>query len=353
MKKLLALAGSWMKIFILAVFLALFFKSCFFDVYTIPSTSMIHTLIPGDVLMVNKLRYGPKINRTILSIPFLHKYIPFTAGVKSYLETISLPYFRFPGYAEIKRNDLLVFHYPVDDLFPIDHRSFYVKRCIGLPGEKIEVKNDLVFINDTLITESPALTFPYKIISEKDLTPLMDSLQIPEGGSTGQKNVWEFPLDSNLFHIISTYKGIKNIEKINTESGFNDENIFTHQFETNQNISFFGPLQIPKAGDTIFLNSSNIYQYERIIGNFEGHQLSVSPDGEIFIDKVLSSYFIPELNYYFVLGDNRLNSSDSRFWGFLPEDHIQGRASLVVYSISQNPVFSGKMNWSRCLKWVK
>ena len=295
---------------------------------------MASNLIPGDVIVVNKLRYGPKLCRTVLSIPFLHKHIPFTSGVRSYSEAINFPYFRFPGYADISRNDLLVFHYPIDDLFPIDHRTYYIKRCIALPGEKIQVVNDAIIINDSIIKEVDGLSFPYTIKTELDLRLVTDSLKITEGGRIHEKNTWELILDSQKIEIFKTDLHIDNIKRHQLKEKERDENIFSAGQDEKWNISYYGPIVVPKAGDTIYLSESNIKLYERLIKVYEDHQLSVSPEGEIFIDKVQTDFFIPELNYYFVMGDNRHNSSDSRFWGFVPEDHIQGRATMILYSVS-------------------
>jgi signal peptidase I len=225
-----------MKIIGLALFMALFFKSCFFDVFTIPSTSMASNLVPGDVIVVNKLRYGPKLFRTILTIPFLHKHIPFTSGARCYSEAIALPYFRFPGYAEISRNDLIVFHYPIDDLFPVDHRTYYIKRCIALPGEKIQIKNDEIYINDSIIEDVEGLSQPYRIKTPLDLRNVADSLNITEGGRIHDKNTWELTLTEEMVKVFSDTLKIENIERIRLKENEKDENIFSENSDDKWNV---------------------------------------------------------------------------------------------------------------------
>lgn len=342
------LIKDWLKIFGLALFLALFFKSCFFDVFTIPSTSMVNGLLPGDVVVVNKLRYGPKLFRSLLTIPFLHKYIPLTDGVKCYNEAIELPYLRFPGYAEIERNDLIVFHYPMDDLFPVDHRSFYIKRCLGLPGEVLEIKDDMVFIDGIKIKEPTTIAHRYQIKTKKEVENLMDSLNSFDGGKTIHATIWEISLDSSSAVDLSSKEYIESISKIKHPANEIDEYIFSAG-ENKWNLSNYGPIKIPAKGDTIFLTNENIDLYKRLINDYENHRLDISPEGEFFIDKIQSTYYIPEMNYYFGIGDNRHNSSDSRYWGFIPEDHIQGRASLILYSLSAGKNNSA-FNLSRSFK---
>ncbi len=352
MKKIFQGVREWLKVFGLAIILALFFKSCFFDVYTIPSTSMSSTLRSGDVVVVNKLAYGPKINRTILSIPFTHKYIPMTEGVESFSEAINLPYFRFPGYRDIQNGDLIVFHYPMDDLFPIDHRSFYIKRCVAIPGDTLEIRMDSLFINSRYDSGAVGLSYNYMVQSKADLLPYSDSLDISEGGSTSHDGIWQFTLDKDQKAILESDNRVKEVKKVYSLEKIRQENIFAREGDK-WNTSFYGPLVVPGAGDTIEINKENISLYERIISVYEGHHLSVSPEGKIYIDKLESDYFVPEMNYYFTMGDNRHNSSDSRFWGFVPEDHIQGKASSVIYSVKPYGENSGSLRWDRFFKSIE
>lgn len=310
---------------------------------------MVTRLLPGDVVVVNKLRYGPKLFRSLLTIPFLHKYIPFTDGVKCYNKAIELPYLRFPGYAEIERNDLIVFHYPMDDLFPVDHRSFYIKRCVGLPGEVLEIKDDQVIVNGEKIIEPLSIAFRYQVKTKKEVENLMDSLDSEDGGITVHATIWEISLDSLSAVELSTKDYIEYVQRIKHPVNEIDEYIFSSNQKEKWNLSNYGPIKIPLKGDTIFLTTENIELYKRLIVLYENHRLDVSPEGEIYIDKIQCTYFIPELNYYFGFGDNRHNSSDSRYWGFIPEDHIQGRASLILYSFSAG-INKSSLNLKRSFK---
>lgn len=313
---------------------------------------MVSTLLPGDVVLVNKLRYGPKMFRTPLSLPFLHKYIPFTAGKKCFTEVLSLPYYRFPGYAEVRRNDLLVFHYPNDDLFPVDHRTYYIKRCIGLPGDTVEISGNKAAVNGRPVYHPEGLSFRYTIKSAKGTGNFFDSAGVVEAGATIDASLWEATLDNAMLMLAGRKFGQENIRPYSIAKNEPDENIFASASGHGWNAAYFGPIRVPGAGDSLLLSPQNLALYERIISVYEGHQLSVSPEGEIYIDKAPAEYYIPEMNYYFVLGDNRHNSSDSRHWGFVPEDHVQGRAWVVLCNVGSGAGGENVFNMNRILKWL-
>lgn len=308
---------------------------------------MVSTLIPGDVIFVNKLKYGPKITGSPLTIPFLNKHIPFTGGIPAYSDVIRFPYLRLPGYGSVKRNDLLVFHYPLDDLFPVDHRTYFVKRCLGLPGEQIEVRNDVVFVNDTALKEEAHYSYPYMLETNKPIDDLIEELEVYQGGRIHNQFTWELVLNEAAAKIIREDERTLKMKRVTISANQWDDHIYPGSDHYKWNLSNFGPIYIPKSGDTIQLNEDNIVFYQALIEKYEEHQIQVSPEGEVIIDKIPTSYYVVEMNYYFVMGDNRHNSSDSRFWGLLPENHLLGKASYVVYSMDQNG-----LKWNRLFKSI-
>ena len=346
MRKVRQSIREWAFVIILSAFLALFVKSFFFDVFTVPTTSMTRTLLPGDVIFVNKLAYGPRLTRTPLSIPFTTKYIPFTRGWKSYSEIIRLPYLRLPGYASISRNDLIVFNYPMDDLFPVDHRTFFIKRCVGLPGENLRIADDLVYADGEAIPEKETFTYPYMVKTNTEIETLIHHLGIMEGGRFQNEHTWELYMTAAQADSVRADKGIREIHRMTMPT--DGEHSRLYPWENSRNLSNVSEIRIPKNGEIIELNAKNIALYSPIIEKYEGHSLKVSPEGEIIIDKIPVRQYKVEMDYYFVMGDNRYNSIDSRFWGFLPEDHILGKAEMLVYSSDRDGV-----QWDRIFKFLE
>ena len=347
MKRVFASLKEWGIVLLLSLVLALSFKAFLFDVFVVPTSSMVSTLLPGDVILVNKLTYGPKITSSPLSLPFVDKYIPFTKGVHSYSDIIRFPYLRIPGYGEVRRNDLLVFHYPLDNLFPVDHRTYFVKRCIGLPGENLQVVNDVVSVDGKPLEDENFVSYPYFLESSEPMDELIETLDIYQAGRIHNQNTWELVLNDDCLEPIQNDPRTKKLKRVRISQNQWDDQIFPGSAQFKWNLSNFGPVYVPKSGDTLKLTEENIELYRGIISDYEEHQLQVSPEGEIIIDKIPVTTYTVEMDYYFVLGDNRHNSSDSRYWGLLPEDHLVGKASLIVYSIDQKG-----FKWNRFLKSV-
>jgi signal peptidase I len=235
----------------------------------------------------------------------------------------------------------------LDDLFPIDHRTYYVKRCIGLPGEHIQLSSNFVIIEGEILDAPNRVSYPYLVETNTVRQLNFDSLHILEGTQVKPGLSYELVLDKERKEQLTADQQIRSVASITPNIRETDDDIFPVGIVKGWNKAFLGPIYIPAEGDTIKLSSENLSYYTRIIETYEGHLLEVSPEGEIFVDKVPTEEYIFEQDYYFVLGDNRQNSSDSRYWGFLPEDHIVGRASMIIYSHGVDSTGGSKMRWSR------
>lgn len=259
-----------MRITFWSIIIWLFIRIFIFQIYKIPTASMNNTLKEGDYILVNKLAYGTRIPITPLSLPIGNTYIDW----------IQIPYLRIPGYTNVAHNDIIVFNFPLEEDSPIDHRQEYVKRCIGLPGDTIQIKKGIVFVNNKKMTEAENILF------------LFDE----------QKN--RLLIDSSVY----------------------SPAVFPNSSEIKWNADNFGVLYIPKKNETVALTKKNILLYKRVIENYEHNNLKVINDSAFINDKYCTTYAF-KMDYYFTLGDNRYNSIDSRFWGFVPEDHLIGRVA--------------------------
>jgi len=351
---------------------------------------MEKSLLVGDYLFVSKISFGPKVPNTPLSFPFVHHTLPLTESTKSYLEWISLPYYRFPGWSKIKNMDVVVFNYPDGDTLssklqsnisyyqlvrqfgrdevwnnkqnfgdiiarPVDKRENFIKRCIGIPGDTILITARKVFINGKEEKNPGKRQFRY--IVRTDGSPInsrnLENLNITENFATDNNGNYELTLSDDALEGIRNFSNVKSIEPLIMQSGVWDPNIFPFDSNYRWNVDNFGPVRIPKKGVTIKLNMGNISFYKRIIGVFENNDLKIS-GGKIFINGKESDTYTFKMNYYWMMGDNRHNSADSRFWGFVPEDHIVGKASFVWLSLDPNKsLFDGKIRWNKLLRVIK
>jgi signal peptidase I len=334
-KRILAFRSlkDWFKALFWAFFILWALKAFVGERFTVISSSMLNTLQQGDVIFVNKVKFGARVTLTPLSVPFCHQHLPFTENTPSYLEWISLPYMRLPGYSEIERNDILVFNYPSDTYYPVDHRTHYIKRCVALPGDTIEIINGNVYVNNTLIKMPKTALNTYLVSVNKkfDLEAKADELGIIEGRNVA-RNIYELTLtQEQLLHLVNE-EGIKSIDKLNSDSTVVLSYIFPFDDYHKWNTDYFGPLIVPKKDSKVAIDSTNYNVYKKIIQQYENY----TP----FPDTVTTYTF--EMDYYFTLGDNRHNSSDSRFWGFVPENHIIGTTNRILFSYSKDNGFNGE-----------
>lgn len=344
---------EWLKAILFAFITIILLRVFFFEAFTIPSPSMEKSLLSGDYVLVSKLSYGPRIPITPLSIPFAHQRMPFTENTRSYLDWIQFPYKRLFGSPDIKRNDILVFNYPMEEEHPIDQRIYYIKRCVAVSGDTLEVRNGQVYINNQYNDVPEKLQFNYKVITDKDSvdSEALTKLGITEGGKMRNKGEYWFTLDEAHVDSIKHITHIISAEPLIEKKGSYSDYMFPEDERFLWNVDFFGPIYIPKAGDSVKINTETLPLYKRIINVYEKNELHVSGDS-VFINEKYSTSYTFKMNYFFMMGDNRHNSADSRFWGFLPEDHVVGKAVLVLLSVNKSESGSN-IRWDRWFKAVK
>jgi signal peptidase I len=352
MKKIKAYILQWFKAMLYAVLTVVVVKAFFFWVYVVPSTSMEKTLLPGDLVFVNKMAYGIRLPITPLTFPLSHNKMPFNNQIKSFSDIIQFPYLRL-FKSEVQRNDVVVFNYPREYEVPVDHRAFYIKRCIGLPGDTLKIKNKRVFIGNELLPFPKNVAFNYKVQSNTKLTnDTLLKYDITEGGRVGAIGFYQLTLSDSAKKCLEEQSYIGLITPLKVDPTGYADYIFPFHESYKWNIDYFGAVVIPKKGETIVLDTLNIHLYQRIIELYEGNDFEISGTDILINNKVSTSYTF-KMNYYFMMGDNRHNSSDSRFWGFLPEDHIVGKATSVVLSVNKNPTTKNKYRWERFFSQIE
>jgi signal peptidase I len=379
---------EWTDAIIFAVVAASIIRIFMIEAYTIPTSSMEKSLLVGDFLFVSKLSYGPKLPNTPLAFPFVHHTMPMTKYTKSYVEWVKWPFYRFPGLTTLKHGDAVVFNYPDGDTValkmqnqgynslirqygrervwndkfnfgdivarPVDKRENYIKRCIALPGDTLQIIDQVVHINGKA-TDFPELSqFMYRV--KTDGNPinkrLIGKLDITEEVQVTEEGDQVLTLTAESAAKLKELPNVLSVEKIIQPKGFWQPYIFPFDSTYAWNVDNFGPLYIPKAGATAQLTLANLPIYERIITAYELNSLEVK-DGKIFINGKETSSYTFKMDYYWMMGDNRHNSADSRFWGFVPTDHIVGKAVFVWLSLDNNKsLFDGKIRWGKLFRTI-
>jgi len=341
---------EWFDALIFAVIVASLIRWSTFEAFTIPTPSMEKSLLVGDFLFVNKFNYGSRIPNTILQVPLTHQVI-WGTNIPSYLDWIQLPYYRLPGISKIERNDVVVFNYPRELERPVDLKTFYVKRCVGLPGDTISINNSKLYINNNIADDKLDLQHRYFIKTD----------QIINKRIFKRYNISDYSKSINGYYIDCSEEIA---DKLKNEVFINDVKIqvfaidesnysvFPNNEELKWNIDFYGPLIIPKKGDKIILNEKNMKIYGSTIVDYEKIPSIKFEDNKIFIDNNQINEYTFKQNYYFMMGDNRHNSEDSRFWGFVPENHVVGEASFIWLSLDKNENFLNKIRWDRFFKII-
>ena len=398
---------GWVDDIVFALVAVYFINIFVFQNYQIPSSSLEKSLLVGDYLFVSKLSYGPRVPNTPIAFPLVQNTFPIF-NCKSYLDWPEWGYKRVKGLGEVKRDDIVVFNFPAGDTValkvqnpdyytlvkeygrdyiwedkatfgdviyrPVDKRENYVKRCIGMPGDTIEIRNNQVFIDGKAAKNPEKLLYNYFIetdgsmlseeqfrlldISKDDRVlingnnnaNLMSFLGI-QPNAQGQFNpVYHFPMTQKA---LETAKKLPIIKQVIIEpDSFGGATYFPVDYPTGWSRDNYGPLWIPKKGATIPLTEENIGLYSRCIRNYEGNTLEVK-EGKAYINGQPADSYTFKYDYYWMIGDNRHNSADSRSWGFVPEDHIVGKPIMIWLSLDKDRgIFDGGIRWNRMFRWV-
>jgi signal peptidase I len=359
---------EWFDSVLFAVVAATLIRWLLLEAYTIPTGSMEKSLLVNDFLFVSKLHYGTRTPKTILQLPLTHQKIWFTE-IPSYLDWIQLPNYRLPGFTSVKNGDVVVFNYPGCperpdeyggfDKYPVDLRTNYIKRCIGVGGDKISVKDAQVYINGTAMENPAGIQKWYTLESNTSINPkLFTKYGVTERGSRSENGKYYYAINATET-AVSDLKSLDFISDVYPEIiPANEENTpyktFPYNLEYfNWNRDNFGEVTIPKEGITIQLTPENIALYKGVITTFDHNDNAEVKDGKIFIDgKEISEYTFKQ-NYYFMMGDNRYESDDSRFWGFVPADHVVGKAVFIWMSIDADGTFLNKIRWKRLFSIIR
>ena len=379
---------DWLDAIIFAVVVVTFINTFFFQAFKIPSSSMESSLLTGDHLFVSKLAYGPKLPQTPLTIPFTHNVI---AGKESYSTLIQNEYKRLKGFGDVETGDYVVFafphgdtvltKFPADDYYtvkrtigreaairnygplkarPSDKKDHYVKRCVAVAGDTLEIVDGRVYVNSQAQEIWPGVQNSYTVVTNgQRINPvLLDKIGLNTSELYFDQSLPGYPAMPLTAEMLEEAKGIptvtaveENIDSYPPDYPDSYVTIFPFSPDYRWTRDNFGPIWIPRKGVTVELTIADLPLYERIITVYEGNDLKVA-DGKIYINSEEAQTYTFKQDYYFMMGDNRHNSLDSRYWGFVPEDHIVGKPALIWLSIDGNKKFPKNIRWRRFFKFV-
>lgn len=355
-KKKKSAGREWLDAGIFAVVAATLIRTFLFEAYTIPTPSMEKSLMVNDYLFVSKMHYGARIPMTPLSFPFVHNVMPVFGG-KSYSEAVQWDYKRLPGISEIKRYDDVVFNYPQDhiDDRPVDKKDNYIKRCVGIPGDSLQIKKGVLFVNGTPGYDPKFKQFNYYVTTtmgnqvNQEIMEDLDIYPLTDGNNQPLPN--QYSLTAGDVAELKKVPGIE-IKLINdlmgVAPGIAEPQAFpgdTTNFKFNNDN--YGPIWVPKKGATVKVSPQNIALFKTIITEYEGHTLRYDT-AQVMIDGKVATDYTFAMDYYWMMGDNRHNSLDSRYWGFVPENHIVGKAWFIWMSYGPKGI-----RWSRIGRGIK
>ena len=350
-----------------AIVVATFVHTYFIQPFTIPTSSLEKSLLVGDFLFVSKMNYGARVPMTTVALPMVHDSIPLTKS-KSYLNWPQLPYLRLPAIQKIKNCDIVVFNWPVDTVYkfrdnsglradkPIDKKSNYVKRCVGIPGDSLQIKDGIVYINGKVLAlpERAKPQYSYKIALDGktpiDFEYLFNDMHVTDGaGFTSDKKDTLF-VAALTTESVERLKNVPGIKSVTREIAKGVENgIFPHINKWNRDN--FGPIYIPQEGKSVKIDLNNLPFYSRIITEYEKNKLEIK-GSDIYINGIKTNTYTFKQDYFWMMGDNRHNSEDSRYWGYVPEDHIVGKPVFIWMSWDTNGKGLGKIRWERLFTTV-
>jgi len=369
---------EWLDAAVFAIVAATIIRTFLIEAYTIPTGSMEGSLLVNDYLFVSKVSYGPRIPMTPLSVPLVHNVMPVTGG-RSYTEAVKWDYRRLWGFGDVERYDVVVFNFPEGDTImleqpemdyyqavrmagreqvharftldsrPVDKTDNYIKRCMAIAGEKVEIRDGIVFVNDQQAPLFAHAKTNYKVITNGPLNlELLEDHDVEVANGMG--NEYELYIENESVPMVQKQPSVVRFIPVVAPKGYMGqpgEWTFpqdTFNFKWNQDN--FGPLVVPKKGTTVQLTPQNIALYRRIIDVYEENDFQEA-NGQFIINGKPASSYTFKMDYFWMMGDNRHNSLDSRYWGFVPENHVVGKAWFVWLSYGKNGI-----RWSRLLRSV-
>ncbi|RDC55132.1 signal peptidase I [Pedobacter chinensis] len=383
-KKKKSKSREWVDAIVFAVVAATIIRVFFIEAYTIPSGSMERSLLIGDFLFVSKVNYGPRIPMTPVAFPFAHHTMPLTTSTKAYWDGVQWKYHRLPGLSEIKRNDVVVFNFPEGDTVavenqadsyynmvrnmgreqvrnsftivdrPVDKRENFIKRCIAIPGDVIAMSNGVASVNGKQEPLKNTGMMPYRVeFKTMDFNyAVLDEFKLDLGNSPAvAENTYVINASPEIVDKLKTFDFVKSVTLSPDPVGPEQGGVFPHDPNRSWNRDNFGPIKVPAKGWTVKIDSVTMPLYYRAIRTYEGNKVE-KKDGIWYInDKVATNYTF-KMDYYWMMGDNRHNSADSRYWGFVPEDHIVGKALFIWMSWDSEASFFSKIRWSRLFRGI-
>lgn len=374
---------EWVNAIIFATIVASLVHLFVFQMYVIPTSSMEHSLLVGDYLYVSKVTYGPKMPNTPVAFPFVHHTMPFSQTKKSFSECIKWPYHRLKGLREIERGDVVVFNFPAGDTVllenqavtyydvvrsyeqalgategrkklneeytvisrPVDKRENYIKRCVAIAGDTLQIVDGKLVINGQEQETIEGVQYTYVVQTSSALS----------AQALHRLGITEFSGNGSVYYLMTTpaaaekLAATQNVLSVRRYRHAPNTEVFPQWEEARWSQDDYGPIWIPNKGATITLTPENLQLYRRIIEVYEGHTLEINGE-EVLIDGIPTTEYTFAMDYYWMMGDNRHNSADSRFWGFVPEDHIVGKASFIWLSLDK---INGGVRWDRLFNKVK
>ena len=376
---------DWTESIVFALIAAVLIRGFVFELFSIPSSSMEKSLMVGDHLIVSKMAYGPRVIMTRLALPLMHNTVVGTK-LNSYLEWPQLPYYRYPGYSHVKRYDAVVFNFPAGDTVltnfldgkytyyeairemgreavvngtayhpvygplgkikvrPVDKRENYIKRCMGLPGETLQIIDKVVHIDGKPVELPTDAEFDYEVIVAAGFSPDIvlsecgvskEDIETSPNGYDGAGNrIFRLPLTAEMAERMKAKSTVVGIEQVEYPID-SAQALYPNAPGYYWSVDNYGPVLIPAKGKALKLTQENLPLYSRVITAYEHNTLEVK-DGKIYINGAATDSYTPKMDYYWMMGDNRHHSQDSRFWGFVPEDHIVGKAKRVLWSMNKD-----------------
>lgn len=387
-KKKKSIIREWLDAALFAIIAATIIRTFLIEAYTIPSGSMENTMLVNDYLFVSKVAYGPRLPMTPLAIPLVHNRF---LGGKSYSESVQWKYRRWPGFSKIKRNDVIVFNFPnndtamlenpADDYYqyvramgreqvwrqftithrPIDKKENYIKRGVGMPGDKIQIKKGELYVNDELAQIYPNLKTEFEIIAGPDFVMSNqfvqdNNIEITQAVRKDGSPVYIYNMSYRAAEELKKNKFIQDVRPFYIGEDYVESQPTYWVFPQDTtyfkwNVNDMGPIIVPQKGMKISLSPENKILYKRAIETYEGNTIEELENGDWKINGSLQKEYTFKMDYYWAMGDNRQRSLDSRYWGFVPEDHLVGKASFVWFSHEVGSLF--KIRASRLFRGIK